>query len=94
LRDQLADPRRVHGGHAAVLVCVGARLTVNHSTRTTAWGPINGVGHNLAYIDDDFTKSYPGLFDPVYMNKLFQYGRAKARSSFPWWKYPLGLAHH
>jgi hypothetical protein len=30
----------------------------------------DGVGHNLAYIDDDFTESYLGLFDPGYMNKL------------------------
>jgi predicted acylesterase/phospholipase RssA len=51
----------------------------------------DGVGYNLAYIGDDFTEPYPGLFDRAYMNKLFNYGRAKGRAGYQWLHTPPGL---
>jgi hypothetical protein len=50
------------------------------------------VAYNLAYIGDDFTEAYPGLFDRTYMNKLYEYGRAKARAGYPWRNAPPGLS--
>jgi hypothetical protein len=45
----------------------------------------------LAYIDDDFAAPHPAEFDPAYMRKLFEYGRAKARAGYPWRSAPPGL---
>jgi hypothetical protein len=53
----------------------------------------DGVGYNLAYIGEDFTEPYPGLFDRSYMNKLFEYGREKAYRGYSWQRSPPGLAH-
>jgi predicted acylesterase/phospholipase RssA len=52
----------------------------------------DGVAFNLAYIETDFNEPYPGLFDRDYMNKLFAYGRAKARLGYRWHTAPPGLA--
>jgi hypothetical protein len=49
----------------------------------------DGVDFNLAYIGEDFTAPPKKEdFDPVYMNALFDYGRAQARHSDPWKKKP------
>ena len=56
---------------------------------------IDGVGYNLAYIDDDFDAPPPeGMFDPVYMNALFEYGYDLGRSGYPWKKTPPYLVNH
>lgn len=52
----------------------------------------DGVAYNLAFIGPDFVEPYPGLFDRSYMNKLFDYGRSKARSGYPWRSAPPSLA--
>ena len=52
----------------------------------------DGVAFNLAYIGNDFTEPHPGLFNRDYMNKLFGYGRSKARAGYPWQSVPPGLA--
>jgi hypothetical protein len=51
----------------------------------------DGVGYNLAYIDDDFTEPYKGPFDRAYMNKLFEYGYELGRKGYPWHKAPPGF---
>jgi hypothetical protein len=51
----------------------------------------DGVGYNLAYIDDNFTEPYVGPFDRDYMNKLFQHGFNQGRSGSPWHKAPPGF---
>jgi hypothetical protein len=51
----------------------------------------DGVGFKLAYIEDDFKEPHPDQFDRSYMNKLFEYARAKARSGYPWHKGPPGF---
>jgi hypothetical protein len=53
----------------------------------------DGVEFNLAYIDDDFTEPHPIQFDRDYMNKLFNYARAKAvsKNGYPWAKGPPGF---
>ncbi len=49
----------------------------------------DGVGYNLAYIEDDFNAPpHTEDFDPTYMNALFDYGYAKARHGYPWKKVP------
>ena len=52
----------------------------------------DGVGFNLALIESDFQEPYKGPFDKEYMNKLFDYGREKAKLGNPWRKAPPGLA--
>jgi hypothetical protein len=52
----------------------------------------DGVGYNLAYIDDGFTEPYRGPFDREYMNKLFEYGYNLGRDGYRWQKAPPGFA--
>jgi hypothetical protein len=52
----------------------------------------DGVDFNLAMIGADFHEPYKGPFDHDYMTALFEYGRTKARSGYPWRKAPPGLA--
>jgi len=52
----------------------------------------DGVQFELAFIGDDFTEPHSREFDHTYMNRLFDYARAKARSGYPWLKAPPGLA--
>jgi predicted acylesterase/phospholipase RssA len=46
------------------------------------------VDYNLAYIGQDFTLEPEEDFDPVYMRALYDYGRTKARTGYPWAKRP------
>jgi hypothetical protein len=39
-----------------------------------------GIGFNLTYVDSDFDQVGRGLFDPTYMNALYDYGVAQARA--------------
>jgi len=49
----------------------------------------DGVDFNLAYIGDDLVAPPRNEdFDPVYMNALFEYGRARAQHGYPWEKSP------
>lgn len=52
----------------------------------------DGVEFRLAFIGDDFTEPHEREFDRAYMNHLFDYARAKARSGYPWLRSPPGLA--
>jgi hypothetical protein len=52
----------------------------------------DGVGYNLAYIDDGFTEPYRGPFDREYMTKLFEYGYNLGREGYRWQKAPPGFA--
>jgi predicted acylesterase/phospholipase RssA len=45
----------------------------------------------LAYIGGDFEQPHAAEFDREYMVKLFEYGRAKARSGYPWRGAPPGF---
>jgi hypothetical protein len=51
----------------------------------------DGVRLQLAYIGDDFEQPHPVEFDRQYMVKLFEYGRAKARTGYPWRGAPPGF---
>src|SRR5258708_40103864 len=51
----------------------------------------DGVRLRLGYIEDDFEQLHSAEFDRQYMVKLFDYGRAKARSGFPWRRAPPGF---
>ena len=49
----------------------------------------DGVDYNLAYIEDDFqAPPSDGMFDPVYMNALFEYGYNKGKNGYQWHKTP------
>jgi len=52
----------------------------------------DGVQFRLAFIPNDFTEPHLSEFDRTYMNRLFDYARAKARSGYPWLRAPPGLA--
>ena len=38
-----------------------------------------GIPFNLTYVDNGFDQVGRGLFDPAYMNALYDYGLAQAR---------------
>ncbi|MFA5900450.1 MAG: patatin-like phospholipase family protein [Hyphomicrobium sp.] len=50
----------------------------------------DGVGFNLAYIEDDFHLPYKGPFDRAYMNALFEHGYAVGVAGYRWHKAPPG----
>lgn len=50
----------------------------------------DGVGFNLAYIEDDYQLPYKGPFDKAYMNALFDHGYAVGRAGYEWHKAPPG----
>ncbi len=50
------------------------------------------VQFRLAFIEDDFMEPHEAEFDRTYMNRLFEYARAKAKSGYPWRRAPPGLA--
>lgn len=51
----------------------------------------DGLNYHLAYIPDDFNEKSQEMFDPVYMQKLFDLGYRMAKSGYPWAKAPPGL---
>ena len=46
----------------------------------------DGLNFHLTRISDDFNEVPSEMFDPIYMKKLFEYGRNKAKSARPWTK--------
>jgi len=48
----------------------------------------DGVDYNLAFIEPDFARVKHEKFDPVYMKALFDYGYAKGRGGYSWYKVP------
>jgi hypothetical protein len=51
----------------------------------------DGIEFNLAYIPSEFTAKPAESFDPVYMTKLYEYGREVGRSGYDWKKAPPGF---
>jgi hypothetical protein len=74
----------------AALAMIAANGT-NDTFRIFLTTQRDGVGYNLAYIDDDFTVPYQGPFDRAYMNKLFTYGFELGRKGYRWRSAPLGF---
>lgn len=79
------------------LAIVGQTITtmtaasgVNDTYRIYLTTKRDGVDFNLAYIDDDFDTPYIGPFDKGYMRKLFDYGYAKGKAGYRWFKAPPG----
>jgi predicted acylesterase/phospholipase RssA len=72
-----------------------ATLTTNSGVgdlyRIYALAKRDGVRLQLAYIEDDFEQPHAAEFDRQYMVKLFEYGRAKAHSGYPWRAAPPGF---
>jgi hypothetical protein len=64
---------------------------VNDTYRIYATALRDGVDFNLAYIDSDFDATSDGMFDPVYMSKLFDHGYQAALQGYPWHKAPPGF---
>lgn len=48
------------------------------------------IDYNLAAIPMDFNAPSEGMFDTVFMQKLFNRGYEMARNGYPWQKYPPG----
>ena len=63
---------------------------VNDTYRMYVTTKRDGVGFNLAYIDNDFTLPYKGPFDQGYMRALFEYGYEKGKAGYHWHKTPPG----
>ncbi|GAB5468681.1 MAG: patatin-like phospholipase family protein [Rhodospirillales bacterium] len=53
----------------------------------------DGVGFNLASIEEDFTTPHPDIiFEQAYMRDLFAYGYELGKAGYPWQKIPPTLA--
>ena len=63
---------------------------VNDTYRIYLTTKRDGVGFNLAYIDNDFTLPYKGPFDKDYMRALFNHGFQKGLAGYPWRNTPPG----
>ena len=50
------------------------------------------IDFNLAYIGDEFVEEPTEVFDPQYMQKLYDYGFDQAANGHPWNKFPPGYA--
>jgi len=50
-----------------------------------------GFDYRLVYIPDDFDLESKELFDPVYMNKLYELGYKMGAEGVPWLKAPPGI---
>jgi hypothetical protein len=51
----------------------------------------DGIAYRLAYIPEDFRENPTEPFDPVYMQKLFDLGFARASGGYPWSSAPPGF---
>lgn len=51
----------------------------------------DGLDYNLAYIPDTFKEKPIELFDPPYMQKLFDLGFQQAKAGYAWEKTPPGM---
>lgn len=51
----------------------------------------DGLNYRLAYIPDGFEEVPAEAFDPVYMRKLFDFAREKAKNGYPWDEAPPGM---
>jgi hypothetical protein len=50
----------------------------------------DNIDYNLASVPADFNAPSQGMFDPVYMNKLYNLAYEMAKNGYPWQKYPPG----
>jgi hypothetical protein len=50
----------------------------------------DGIDYNLTFIPSDFTAESTSEFDPAYMTKLFDRGRAMGLKGNEWLKAPPG----
>ncbi len=48
----------------------------------------DGLDFNLAFIPDDFNAPKKEMFDPEYMQSLFDLGYRMAKDGYPWSKLP------
>ncbi len=51
----------------------------------------DGLDFNLAFIPDDFNAPKKEMFDPQYMQDLFDLGHRMAKDGYPWSKSPPGF---
>ena len=77
-----------------------ASRSIGSLIRTQGIGDLNrifmlakrdGLDFNLAYIPDDFNAQMNEIFDPEYMQALFDLGYEKAKDGYPWSKSPPEL---
>jgi Patatin-like phospholipase len=75
---------------AQAISTMTATSGVNDTYRMYVTTKRDGVGFNLAYIDNDFTLPYKGPFDQGYMRALYEYGYEKGKAGYHWHKTPPG----
>lgn len=94
IRNSFLDPR--HKQVKSRIAPIGSR-SIDSLIRTQGIGNLyhiyaqckrDGNDFNLAYIPSEFTPEPSESFDPVYMEKLFEYGYRLARKGYSWEKEP------
>ena len=97
IRNSFLDPDYL--GMKRSVVPIASR-TIDSLIRTQGIGDIyqiyalcqrDGNDFHLAYIPSDFTEESAEGFDPVYMRKLYDYGRELGRAGYEWQKAPPGF---
>ncbi len=94
IRNSRLDPRWVQTRNKALPI---AGRSLGSLIRTQGIGDLNrifvlakrdGLDFNLAYIPDDFNEPQKEIFDPEYMQDLFDLGYRMAKGGYPWSKSP------
>ena len=97
IRNSFLDPD--YQGIRRSVVPIASR-TIDSLIRTQGIGDLyqiyalckrDGNDFNLAYISSEFTEEPAESFDPVYMKKLYAYGRELGRAGYDWKKAPPGF---
>lgn len=97
IRNSFLDPD--YQGMKRSVVPIASR-TIDSLIRTQGIGDLyqifalckrDGNDFHLAYIPSDFTEESAEGFDPVYMRKLYDYGRELGRAGYDWKKAPPGF---
>jgi len=94
IRNSRLDPRWVQTKNKVLPI---ARRSLSSLIRTQGVGDLyriflltkrDGLDFNLAYIPDDFNAPQKEIFDPEYMQELFDLGYRMTKDGYPWSKSP------
>ncbi len=97
IRNGRLDPEHAETGRRTIAIASRAMSTLlqsaGYSDVVQAYflTKRDGVAYRLAYIGPEFRTDRSGPFDLAYMQALFDYGYAQARSGHPWHDTPPGL---
>lgn len=90
IRNGRLRPRREETARRTLSVLVATVGTMTQAsggydvTRIWLRTQRSGFGFNLAFVGEDFAVPYTSVFDPAYMQALFEYGQERMRAGTAW----------